>query len=802
MKMNLSTFRIVAALACLLPLSALAAEKKTAADNPDFTSGGAIPANAKHDWNLGPTGARGWIYTREFETTEARQIYVTQVDAGSPGASVLRLGDVILGVGGAKFSHDPRTEFGKAISTAEGGDGALKLSVWREGKVSDVVVKLPVLGSYGATAPFDCQKSKRIFEQGCEALAQSMNAKPKAGNEITRSLNALALLASGRAEYLPLVRAEVERAAKYSDPAGKSYHSWFYGPVTILVAEYTLTTGDRAFFPDLTRLASEISRGQSSVGSWGHRFAEPGGQLRGYGMMNAPGVPLTTSLILAREAGVKSPELDAAIAKSLLLLRFYVGKGSVPYGDHPAWTQTHDDNGKNGIAAMMFHLAGESEAARYFSRMSVASHGAERDCGHTGNFFNMLWAVPGVALSGPQAAGAWMKEFGWYYDLARRWDGSFRHQGAPEAQPDSYEGWDSTGAYLLAYAQPLRKIHLAGKKPGIAGNVDAATAASLIEDGRGWSQRTHRTTYATRTDEQLLKSLGSWSPVVRGRAALEIPNRKDDFVPRLIALLESRDLNSRIGACQALGALAKRAAPAVPALRKTLQAEDLWLRIVAAETLGKIGDDAKPAVPDLLTMLPKGPDAADPRAMQQRYLSFALFDRREGLLKKSIDGVDREALARAVRAGLHNQDGHARSQIGNIYSRLSAEEIEPLLPAIHEAIVRPAPSNQMFADGVRLSGLEVFAKHRIREGMALCLDLIELDRWGLGNRLPKCLATLQTYGGAAKPLLPRLRELETALLAKKKPQGPQPEIELVRKTISLIESDANPPALRPLPTAR
>jgi len=332
--------------------------------------------------------------------------------------------------------------------------------------------------------------------------------------------------------------------------------------------------------------------------------------------------------------------------------------------------------------------------------------------------------------------------------------------------------------------------------------VDAATAASLIEDGRGWSQRTHRTTYATRTDEQLLKSLGSWSPVVRGRAALEIPNRKDDFVPRLIALLESRDLNSRIGACQALGALAKRAAPAVPALRKTLQAEDLWLRIVAAETLGKIGDDAKPAVPDLLTMLPKGPDAADPRAMQQRYLSFALFDRREGLLKKSIDGVDREALARAVRAGLHNQDGHARSQIGNIYSRLSAEEIEPLLPAIHEAIVRPAPSNQMFADGVRLSGLEVFAKHRIREGMALCLDLIELDRWGLGNRLPKCLATLQTYGGAAKPLLPRLRELETALLAKKKPQGPQPEIELVRKTISLIESDANPPALRPLPTAR
>jgi len=398
MKINPSVFSILAAIAGLLPISALAAEKKSAASSPDFTNGGVIPANAKHDWNLGRTGARGWIYTNEFETTEARQIYITQVDAGLPGASVLQTGDVILGVGGAKFSHDPRTEFGKAISAAEGGDGALKLSVWRGGKTSDVVVRLPVLGSYGATAPFDCPKSTRILEQGCEALARNVKANPKAGNEITRSLNALALLASGRAEYLPLVREEVERAAKYSDPEGKEYHSWFDGPVTILVAEYTLATGDRTFLPDLTRLALDISRGQSSVGSWGHRFAAPGGKLRGYGMMNAPGLPLTTSLILARVAGVKSPELGAAIAKSLLLVRFYVGKGSIPYGDHPAWTQAHDDNGKNGIAAVMFHLAGEPEPAR--TRMSVASHGAERDCGHTGNFFNILWQCPALLCPG------------------------------------------------------------------------------------------------------------------------------------------------------------------------------------------------------------------------------------------------------------------------------------------------------------------------------------------------------------------------------------------------------------------
>ena len=44
--------------------------------------------------------------------------------------------------------------------------------------------------------------------------------------------------------------------------------------------------------------------------------------------------------------------------------------------------------------------------------MSTAAHGSERDCGHTGNFFNLTWAMPGVSRGGPHATGAWMEEFG------------------------------------------------------------------------------------------------------------------------------------------------------------------------------------------------------------------------------------------------------------------------------------------------------------------------------------------------------------------------------------------------------
>lgn len=764
---------------------------------PDFTKGHSIPEGATHDWNLGPTGARGWMFSRKLETSEARQVLVTVVEEGSPADGVLQVGDVILGVAGRRFSFDPRTELGRAIGEAEAGNGTLALVRWRDGRTKKVRIRLPELGAYAPTAPYDCPKSERILENGCAALAARMAAKPDAGNPIERSLNALALLASGKEEYLPLVRHQVEWASEYSDPERHQLHSWWYGPVNHLLAEYVLVTGDRTYFAGLERVTGEIVRGQSAVGSWGHRFVQENGRLAGYGMMNAPGLPLTVSLVLAREAGVEVPGLDEAIERSARLIRFYVGKGSVPYGDHHPWIETHDDNGKNGIAALLFHLLGDVEAATYFSHMSVASHGGERDSGHTGNFFNLLWAIPGVALSGPQATGAWLEEFGWSYDLARRWDGTYVHQGPPQPKPDSYRGWDSTGAYLLAYAMPLRKLALTGRRESVVPSVDEDGARSLIDDGRGWSSRRGIADYAERSGKDLLDGLRSWSPVVRERSAMEVARREGDAVPQLVAMLGEDTPEGRLGACRALRHLGERAAAAVPALRKTLDADDLWLRIQAADALSRIGDAARPAVPDLLTMLSDSADPEDPRRMQQRYLCFALFDRREGLLRGSLDGVDRSLLLDAVRSGLRNEDGRARGTIGAVYRRLSFEEIRPILPAIHRAVVEPAPSGIMFADGIRLAGLDLLARNRIAEGVPLCVTLIEPDRWGCGNRVEKCLESLRRYGGAARSEIPRLRELEEQLAAK----GWKPEriaaLE-IPDLIRAIEEDENPPTLRPL----
>jgi hypothetical protein len=727
---------------------------------PDLTQGGQIPDGADHDWTLGATGARGWMHSEKLVTSTARQIAITAVAAGSPADGVLEVGDLILGVGGARFADDPRTVFGRALTAAESeaGRGRLSLLRWRAGEVETVVVELPVLGSYGPTAPYDCPKSARILAAGCAALARRMAEPGYEPPPIPRCLNALALLAGGDPAHLPLVRREARWAAEFS---ADSFQTWYYGYVCMLLAEYAIVTGDDAVLPGLRRLALEAARGQSRVGSWGHRFAQPDGRLAGYGMMNAPGVPLTIALVMARRAGVEDAEVEQAIARSADLLRFYIGKGAIPYGDHHPWIETHEDNGKCGMGAVLFDLLGEAEGARFFARMSLASHGAERDTGHTGNFFNLLWALPGVSRAGERASGAWMQEFGaWYFDLARQWDGTFRHQGPPEPRGDSYAGWDATGAYLLAYAMPRRRILLTGLRPAIVEPVGADEAAALIADGRGWSNRDRASHYAALGEAELLRRLGSWSPVVRERAAMALAGSKGAVVGALVAMLGSDSLEARYGACQALARLRAAAAPAVPALRRCLEHEDLWLRVKAAEALGRIGPAAMPALPQLLETLARSPADADPRGMEQRYLCFVLFDRGEGMLHRSLDGVDRDALFAAVRAGLRNEDGRARSAVGNLYERLPFDWLEPLLPAILEATMEPAPSGIMFADGVRTAGLELLAKHRIAEGLEACVHYVRHQKQhGSEKRTPDVLKILLGYGAHAQAWIPELERI-------------------------------------------
>lgn len=765
---------------------------------PDFTQGG--KPDASHDWTLGPTGARGWIYTANGHSREARQILVTAVAANSPAEGVLRDGDVILGAGSQDFADDARVQFAKAIAMAESenGGGKLPLRIWREGKSYLVAINLPVLGSYSATAPYDCPKSKRIFDLGCASLARRMSAAdyPRGMHSIPRSQNALALLASGNKDYLPLLRQEAKRAADFTT---NGYLSWDYGYLMIFLGEYVMATGDQSVMPGLRRLALETARGQSGVGTWGHRFAQPNGNLGGYGAMNQPGLSLAIGMVLARDAGVKEADLDRAIARAAGFLRWYVNKGAIPYGDHPPFP-AHEDNGKCSSAAVLFDLLDDREATGFFARMATAAY-SERERGHTGNFFNMLWALPGVARCGPMASGAYMNEQSWYYDLVRDHDTRFLYQGSPvgEEEHNKYTRWDCSGSYLLAYALPLKSLRHTGKKAFSIPPLDAAQVNNVIAAGRDFSYKGDPNHYETRGNAQLLEGLSHWSPFVRKRSAAALGTRDGDFLPALLKLLAGSNRDARYGACEALGALGPRADAAAPQLRQALLSSDPWLQCLAAQAILYLGPaERKASVSDLLALTTRA-NPADPRRHAALFASTVLFSKFPGtrapksIIEDSLDGVDRVQLYPAIQALLRHDDSIARSSAAKCFRLLDDHDLIALLPDIVRAIEKIAPSNEMFGDGVVLTGLDLLSRLHIHEGMELCMSSIQPERWGEKNRTQSCLAYLSRYGTHAKPLLPGLRVIRSYLANVKKVDAAY--LQKLDENITAIEASTASPKL-------
>ena len=166
---------------------------------------------------------------------------------------------------------------------------------------------------------------------------------------------------------------------------------------------------------------------------------------------------------------------------------------------------------------------------------------------------------------------------------------------------------------------------------------------------------------------------------------------------------------------------------------------------------------------------------------------------------KLLAKADPEVLGTAVQAGLRNQDGHARTVISTIYDTLSLEQIKPLFPAILQAVVTPAPSGEMFAEDVRVAGLRILAKHRVKEGIEACVNYAtSQNQWSSENRTPQIMAILLTYGSHAKPFIPRLEKI-ARFFAEEEQDFPSnlmiKKANAVRETIRAIAASTESPRL-------
>ena len=769
--------------------------------------------DATYTYNLGPTGARGWIYSTGNEwmfvpeglTSESRQIKVTAVDAGSPVAGILQTNDVILGLGSTLFTNDARKAFALAIGEAEktANAGQLKLKVWRNGVTTDnVTLTLPVLGAYSATAPYNCPKSAKILANACHYMAT--NATFQAGNE-GNAVVGLALLAAGRTQDLAKVRTYARSVAAgvgtLTVPLNEMC-AWPWGYNNTFLSEYYLVTGDTNVLHAISEYTITSARGQSWCGTYGHGMAWPmpdGSSTHGivppYGALNQAGLLVSIGIVLGDKCGIKNPEIAPAIDRSRRYFGYFAGKGAVPYGESPA-EELHDDNGKNGEATLLLALQGQADMSpqvQYFVKSCVASY-ALREFGHCGPFWAHLWPPLAANLGGTNAMAAYFKQIQWELDLARRPDGSFvyHHSLGGKSDADGLGPGSDTACFMLTYATPLKKIYLTGKNSSARNWISTPDVNEAIADGIC----TLRLDLKTWTTNQLLTALSSWSAQKRAWAAEELVKRPGvgALVPELMTMAEGSNAYLRMGATKALTLIQDMRA--LPVLARRLNDSDYYVRWLA---VGGYADAArflsKPAAQPILTNmlatiisheLPVEPiNWAEPCQAAQTYLAMAVFN---GQLANSVVGVPTNLLYPAIGT-MSRAHEFGRATLAGFFNgaALQTNDIAALAPLLTKTLM----AGFTYPDfRLPTAIVNLLAKYNYEEGLAAAMlfDRVVLNRSRLDPNT--CFAALQRYRSAATSTLPALYYWNTHCL-------PPPVEGLANgqlsPTIAAIENDRNPP---------
>ena len=809
----------IALFTCLWAAAAIAAENPTSL--PDLTKNNAVDRD--QTYNLGATGLRGWIYTKAANnldsqqgrtTTASRQILVTHVGKKSPADGVIKVDDIILGVAGQLFTDDSRKAIARGIQEAEKTEnkGVLKLTVWRAGKVENLAINLRVMGTYSATAPYNCPKSKLIYEEACEVLDEEPLTPGWTG-----AVNGLALLATGDSKYSSKLRKYAREVGPKSLSLEKAnVDTWNWGYRSLFLCEYFLLTGDKEVFHAIEQYTIALAKGQGMYGTFGHggsaltNNGELHGSIPPYGPVNAAGLIGNMAIVMGRNCGVKNPEIDPAISRASKFFGYYMDKGSIPYGEHLPWPG-HENNGKNAMTAMLFALQGDKvKEMQYFAKTVTASSPC-REYGHTGQGFSYLWGGLGANTGGPLALAAYIKESSWHLDLVRRCDGSFTYDGAEQYGAgktadntyygaSSYNGLSPTASYVLTYALPLKKIALTGRDLIPANALTKEDVAEAIESGR------FDLTRKTLTQDQLIEAFGDWSPIVRSWAAEEFGTRPNSnkFVRRLITMAEGPDARKRQGAAEALGYI--KDPDALPVLARLLTHEDRWLRVKAANALRNMKDVARPVIPEMLKALVDTAEPVypvvweDPIQLTHGELAATLFD---GLLGRSIEGINPKLLYPAIRAVAVNPDAMARATLQGTFSNLLSEkDVEKLAPDLLEAVMISAPADTMFSGAIRMGAFLALTKYHYKEGIEAGVIFAKTQGGhGSEKRTAEIMKLLAGYGSAGKEAIPALRELikefdeQTARNEFPRDLNGQ-RISAVEDTIRIFGSATAPPKLK------
>jgi hypothetical protein len=409
-------------------------------------------------------------------TLPAFGMKLKNIEIGSPAEATgkLKPGQIIDSINGVTLKDiDPRIILGGIITKAEATDGVIKLKVREDATsaVQEVVVKIPVLGTYSKTWPLKCAKSDKIVRGVADYLAKSGNHAWTG-----QDLGLLFMLSTGEEKDLEVARGWVKEAlAKNKDAdIAATQHAWNTSYTSLGFCEYYLRTGDASVLPLIEQFAESAKRTMYN-GAWTQRGGVPW-TYAGGGHINAVGVHMVTLLLLAKECGVKVDE--PTLQTSLRHFFRYAGHGNVPYGDHQM-EGGFVDNGKVGALAFQMAAAAsltpEGEKSVYAAARDVSAVKGFYSTswmlhGHTGGGIGEIWRSASMGLmydKKPTKYREFMDNRMWFYELSRRFDGSFGILGGDMSGNGSgrYDTplW-GTGL-ALSYTVPRKTLRMTGGPP-------------------------------------------------------------------------------------------------------------------------------------------------------------------------------------------------------------------------------------------------------------------------------------------------------------------------------------------------
>jgi len=455
---NEATVKITPALALSATLLALpsASHASFYKETPLFSTAPGESASLNTITRFGPIGMAIELHQPAFT------MKVGAIEPDSPAANTGKLekGQIIVSINGQSLKDiDPRIQLGQIIAAAEATDGILIFHIkdTPEAAAKDVVVNIPVLGTYSPTWPLNCPKSDQIVRNFAEYLKQPGSHKGFA------DFGMLFLLSTGDDADLPPVREWVHEL-KNKKSSGYAWHIGYGG---LAICEYYLRTGDPVALEVVQQWVDAAAKGEYLDG-WAGRGGVPH---LGYGNghLNAGGTHVVTFLLLAKQCGADVD--DSLLHRTLTHFFRYAGRGSNPYGDDRPETSMVD-NGKNGKLAFTMAAAAsltpEGEKSIYARARDNAAMTSFYTTtfmlhGHTGGGIGEIWRSAAMGLlhdSKQKQYREFMDHRKWHYDMSRRFDGSFGILGGA-----GYDKIEWGNCYPFTYTVPRKTLRITGAPP-------------------------------------------------------------------------------------------------------------------------------------------------------------------------------------------------------------------------------------------------------------------------------------------------------------------------------------------------